>query len=378
MSQVKCPASHDGPVGQFEPSKQLEFLRCLLECSGHLILGFDMDGRFFTANSGAEILLGHRHDELIGRSVYDYVDASDHEKLQEYIEQLSKERNVFGNLSLKNKQNVQVPCDLCFLMWRDDKGQALGVVVTGQDVSSWNQLQEDLVRVDRLAEIGRMAAGIVHELKNPLSVINQAAGWAGVLVQDAKNMKDRDRDELIHTLKEVEEQTNRCKSITSKVLDYVRGTEPEKKDFDIKELLQQTIRYMEPELKFPPIEIVTFFSEESIMVDSVFQLLQQVFVNLLSNAIYAIREANKRDGRIEVSIESNNLWTTIFVTDNGMGIPKHKQDRIFDLFYTTKPSGKGTGLGLPISRNILYKLGGNLSFESKEDEGTTFIVTLPK
>ena len=378
VSDLKSFVSLEQSIENWDQARQASFIRCLFQSSGNIFFVLDFDGRFININKGAEILFGLGQSELIGRYIYEYVDESEKDKLTDYISCLSQEKDAFGKFSFMNAEGSLLTCKLCFHLWRDENNQDLGIVVTGQDVSSWSQFQEDLVQIDRLAEIGRMTAGIVHELKNPLSIINQAAGWAGVLVHDAKGMNDRDQEELFNTLKEVEEQTSRCKNITSKVLDFVRGTEPEKKHFDIQDLLHQTIKYMEPELRFPPIDVVTFFSKESIVVDSDFKLLQQVFVNLMSNAIYAIRDADKRDGTIEISIENKDAWTKIFVNDNGLGIPEHKQDKIFELFYTTKPVGKGTGLGLPISRNILYKLGGDLSFESKQNQGTSFIVTLPK
>ncbi len=375
---MKSLTSLDQPIENWEPSQQLSFFHCLLKTSGCLFLGFDLDGRFISVNKGAEMLFGFGRSELIGRYIFEYVDEPEKDKLKDYIFRLPQEKEIYGNLSFRDVKGELLTLSLHFQLWSDDNNKSLGIVVTGQDISSWNKFQEDLVQIDRLAELGRMTAGIVHELKNPLSIINQAAGWAGVLAQDAKEMNERDQTELLNSLKEVEGQTSRCKDITTKVLDFVRGTEPEKKHFDIQDLLQQTIKYMEPELRFPPIEVETSFSEESIIVDSDFKLLQQVFVNLISNAVYAIRDVNKRDGKIKISVENQETWTKIFVSDNGLGIPKHKQDKIFELFYTTKPTGKGTGLGLPISRNILYKLGGDLSFESYENQGTTFIITLSK
>jgi len=107
------------------------------------------------------------------------------------------------------------------------------------------------------------------------------------------------------------------------------------------------------------------------------RLLEQVFVNLIANAIHALLEKGGDDGRIEIGTLKNNSEIEISVGDNADGIPEEHQGKIFELFYTTKPSGKGTGLGLPISQNIVRNLGGEMTFESKVGAGTTFTVRIP-
>ncbi len=103
----------------------------------------------------------------------------------------------------------------------------------------------------------------------------------------------------------------------------------------------------------------------------------QVFVNLITNAIYAVKEKGTDQGRIDLKTSRAGPNMEIMISDNGTGIPEEAQKKIFDLFYTTKPSGKGTGLGIPICRNIIKKLGGEISVESQEGRGTTFNISIP-
>jgi two-component system NtrC family sensor kinase len=107
------------------------------------------------------------------------------------------------------------------------------------------------------------------------------------------------------------------------------------------------------------------------------KLLEQVFINLLSNAIYAIKQKGTCQGRIEIRTSKSGTNVEIVISDNGTGIPDEDREKIFDLFYTTKPTGKGTGLGMPICQNIVNKLGGDIIFESRVGEGTTFTVRIP-
>jgi two-component system NtrC family sensor kinase len=246
-----------------------------------------------------------------------------------------------------------------------------------RDITLWKKLQEDLIRVDRLAEIGRIASGIAHEINNPLAVINEIAGWAGTLVSDAGGLSREDRVELETAVKRISEQTGRCSSITHQLLDFARDSAPAKRSLDIHQLLNETIGFLKPDLKFKNIEIVPIFDEGLFEIHSDPKLLEQVFINLLSNAIYAIKQKGTCQGRIEIRTSKPGTNVEIVISDNGTGIPDEDREKIFDLFYTTKPTGKGTGLGMPICQNIVNKLGGDIIFESRVGEGTTFTVRIP-
>jgi signal transduction histidine kinase len=258
-----------------------------------------------------------------------------------------------------------------------DKNRQGYLCITGKK-STWDEYDEDFARIDRLAEMGRISAAIVHELKNPLSVISQAAGWGKTVLRDASGLEQNDREELTNVLQEVEKQTHRSWSIIQQVLDLVRESKPDKKEFSLKELLNTTLEYLSSEIKTPEIRIVPSFPANEMTVRSDYTLLQQVLMNLLSNAVHAIKEANQKDGRIDVVLEDLPTKIRIQIIDNGPGIPEKQQDKIFDLFYTTKPKGKGTGLGLAVSNRVAKRLGGSIQFESTPGQGTAFYLLLPK
>jgi C4-dicarboxylate-specific signal transduction histidine kinase len=239
------------------------------------------------------------------------------------------------------------------------------------------KFQEDLIRIDRLAEIGRTASGIVHEINNPLAVIGEIAGWIEVVVGDVKGLNQEDRDELETAVKHIIKQVKRCRNITRQLLSYVRDSEPTQSTLDAHELLKETVSFLNPELKHKDIEVVVDFMEGPLLLHSDKQMLEQVFVNLISNAIYAVKEKGEKGGRIVLKTSRDESMLEIRISDNGTGISEENQKQMYDLFFTTKPSGKGTGLGLPICQNIIKKLGGGFSFETEIGKGTTFIVKLP-
>ncbi|MGM0610569.1 MAG: PAS domain-containing sensor histidine kinase [Thermodesulfobacteriota bacterium] len=257
-------------------------------------------------------------------------------------------------------------------------GTKQGFLCISGKTTSWDDYDENFVRVDRLAEIGRMSAAVVHELKNPLSVISQAAGWGETVLRDAAGLDQNDRNELSNVLREVERQTSRSWSIIQQILDLVRESKPEHKKFSLRELVENTLEYLSSEIKTPAIKINPCFPAGELIVRSDYTLLQQVLMNLLSNAVHAIRETNKKDGRIDIIIENLPTKFRIGIIDNGPGIPGHMQDRIFDLFFTTKTKGKGTGLGLSVSKRLIKRLGGSIQFKSTPEKGTAFSLLIPK
>jgi C4-dicarboxylate-specific signal transduction histidine kinase len=236
---------------------------------------------------------------------------------------------------------------------------------------------KELVQAERLAEIGRIATGLAHEINNPVAAIREAAAWAGAVVVDAKGLGADDRQELEEIMEKIGAQTERCGNITHKLLGFARESRPSKSELDIHELLKETIAFLAPQLKHTNIKIDLAFAEGPLLVNSDPKLLEQVFVNLIGNAIHALLEKGGDDKYIELGTVRKDSEAEISVEDNAGGIPQEHQGKIFELFYTTKPPGKGTGLGLPISQNVVRSLGGEITFESKVGVGTTFRVRIP-
>ncbi|MFO7803554.1 MAG: PAS domain-containing sensor histidine kinase [Desulfovermiculus sp.] len=376
MTDSQALPQQDFPALHLSPSQLSGLLRGLCDCTNNLMCILDWEGKILDISPSGERMLGWDRDQMANAPLQSVMVGS--QNLDEMMDMAKSQGAVEKEVVFRHAQGHSVPCRLCLSLWTDDSGTGQGLLGVASDQSKWNKFQEDLVRIDRLAEMGRMAAAIVHDLKNPLSIINQAAGWGKVVVEDAQGLGSQDRDELSKTLHEIEEQTSRCRSITDQILDFVRESGPERKDIVLQGLIQDTLRYLDPELKYPPVEVTTDLPDTDVSVQSDYKLLQQVVVNILSNAIHAIRDNKEGSGRLHIALEEERGGGHIRITDNGPGIPESVQQRIFELFYTTKPEGKGTGLGLPICRRIMRRLGGMLWFESQSGTGTTFHISLPK
>jgi two-component system NtrC family sensor kinase len=341
-----------------------------------MIFSTDADGSLVSLSTGAEKVLGYSWLEVVGTPVKDF--AQDPASFADFMATCQREGSAAQlDVPFRDKSGSVVYCNVSLISLMNIESQRVGTVGICQDITRWKTLQEDLVHVDRLAEMGRIAAGVAHEINNPVAVINEASGWAEEVIRDAKGLSPEDRQELEDIVKKISLQTKRCRHVTHKLLDFARDSAPGKTEFDIHTLIGEAIDLLRPELKHTPIEIHLSFSEEPLLVKSDPRLLEQVFVNFITNAIHAVLEKQGDEGRIEIGTAKIDSEVEIHITDNGVGMSREVQEKIFDLFYTTKPPGKGTGLGLSICQNIIGNLGGRITLESEVGVGTTFTIWIP-
>jgi two-component system NtrC family sensor kinase len=235
---------------------------------------------------------------------------------------------------------------------------------------------EDLViQSSKMAALGKMAAGIAHEINNPLAVIGEKAGWMKDLLKKEDVAHSKNFQEFADSVAKIEHHINRAKKITHRLLSFGRRMEPVTEKVDVNQTLEDTIEFLINEARYRNIEIYTELAPELPRITSDSSQLQQVFLNIINNGIDAIG----KNGVIQIKTHHlvKNNRVAIEINDNGPGIPKHMLDKIFDPFFTTKEVGKGTGLGLSISYSIVEKLGGKMIVASEVGKGATFTIYLP-
>lgn len=225
---------------------------------------------------------------------------------------------------------------------------------------------------NKMASIGRMAAGVAHEINNPLAIINENAGLLKDLLAIEDKPLDRHRLERITT--SVLKAVDRCSTITHRLLGFAKRMEPRTEDIALDSLLEETLSLHGREANYRGIAVTFDVQQDLPMIHSDRGLLQQVFLNILTNAFAAVPD---NEGRINISLKREGENTVaVTISDNGPGIPKEHKEHIFEPFFSTK-GDYGTGLGLSITLGIVEKLGGRIEVDSEVGEGASFIVRLP-
>ncbi len=231
------------------------------------------------------------------------------------------------------------------------------------------------IQSSKMAALGKMAAGIAHEINNPLAVMAEMAGWMKDLLKMEDMAQSENFQEFTNAVSKIEYHVNRAKTVTHRLLGFARRMEPVSETVHLNQVLDETIDFLENDARYRNIDIQTDYTPDLPTITSDSSQLQQVFLNILNNGIDAIG----KDGEILIRTKyiAKNNALAVEITDNGPGIPKETLNKIFDPFFTTKEVGKGTGLGLSISYSIVEKLGGRIMVASEPGEGTTFTIYLP-
>ena len=232
-----------------------------------------------------------------------------------------------------------------------------------------------LTESHKLRAIGTLVAGVAHELNNPL---NNVMLTSALLQEEYGTLDDKAKLEMIGDLLN---ETERAQRIVRNLLDFARESETKVQPIRIEQTIEESIRLVGNQIKLAKVKVETEVPSDLPAVHGDAQMLKQVFVNLLLNAVEAMGPGTGRSERawIRVRVERDvrKAFLAVRVEDNGPGIPEHLVTRIFDPFFTTKQRRKGTGLGLSVSQGIVRKLGGHIEVESRVGAGTTFTVFLP-
>jgi len=250
-------------------------------------------------------------------------------------------------------------------------GEAFNHMVSSikqRDEQLQKQAQEEVMKSERLAMVGQLAAGIAHEINNPLGGILL---FSRLLLQKAPSeglMRDN--------LERIEKDAKRCQNIVQGLLDFARQREPKIETLELNDVLEKTINLFENQPLFHNIEIVKQYQADLPTIFADPAQIQQVFINIIMNAA----EAMDGKGVLTIATKSGDRdnYVEISFSDTGRGIPADELSRVFEPFFTTKGVGRGTGLGLSISYGIIQKHGGTIKVSSRLGQGSTFLIILPK
>lgn len=327
-------------------------------------------GLIATDNKGRIILYNRFSQELTGISEETALDGdstifTEMPELQSAFDESWKENEHFvqKEVQLVNSQGGSHTVQLNRMTIIDREEKFVGSLLIMQDLSQVKKLEEDLRRSERLAALGKMAAGVAHELRNPLSSIK---GLALVLQSkfSGKNQETETANILVHEV----ERLNRS---ISELLDYARPQKLQKDAVDLQKLLHKAVSLLCIDAEAAGVEMVTDFPEQLPVIPADEDKLKQVFLNLFLNGIQSMENG----GTLTIGTVKTDTSIQVVVTDTGCGIDDKNLDRVFDPYYTTKP--EGTGLGMAMSAKIVEEHGGTITLQSTKEKGTSVTVEIP-
>ncbi len=347
----------------------------ILERSADAIIGLDLDQRVRVWNRGAEELFGYKAAEALNRNVADLLSSGPSAE-QRYIAREVERRGAVVNLNTerKSKDGERIALSLTQTLIRDQDGEPFGYSLILRDTRDQKRLEEHLRRSERIAAVSVMAAGIAHELNNPIAVIGNRLECMEDEIR--QRCSDEDGDFLVRDLSVLREHVGRLGEVTRDLLSLARNQESNEWGLvALDNVAARLARVLERTFSSRNIGLDAEIAEGLPQVSGSEPAIETVCLNLLLNAA----DATPSGGKVTLTIRrsADRSAVEIIVDDTGSGVPEELRHRIFEPFFTTKTSGRGTGLGLAVCRSIIDRHDGEIWVEDRAHGGTRFVVSLP-
>lgn len=342
--------------------------RHLFEDSQDAIFICDMETRITDINEACIKLFDFkdRSEAISIESFYQFFwDTRDAALLFEVIQQKGFVKD--HEVSVVNRSGNHLIVLISASLRLDEQNRPCGVDWVLRDITEKNRLDNYLARTEKLASIGHLAAGVAHEINNPLGVINCYANLIGKSVApDSQEFQD---------IQIIQKHTQQCKSVVESLLNFAKISEPKKVLTDIHMCIEEILSVLAHQMQKAKIIAHREFTSNAPLVTMDNQKMKQVFMNFFMNAMQAMPGGGKII--VKTYLQKKDKILVIMVTDTGCGISENNINRIFEPFFTTKEAVKGTGLGLAVSYGIIKQHGGEIEVESAPEKGSTFTILLP-
>jgi two-component system NtrC family sensor kinase len=359
-----------------ESEMQQRFTEAIIDTLPLSLYAIDRDYRIVAWNRNRELgELGLPRGEVLGKNIFDVLTKQSRVLLEREFSRVFAtgeihriEQETFTGSGETNHWLIsKIP------MRADENDEVSHVITVGEDITARVKAHRAVARAEKLAAVGRLAAGVVHEINNPLATIAACAESLEKRIEEGAFSDSPDAEDLREYLGLIRDEAFRCKSITNGLLDFSRLRAGQRVPVDMSEVIKATARLVTHQQRGDNVQIVVEAAAGLPAVSGDVGQLQQAVVALATNAIDAMPEGGTLTLRA-IRTESRVL---VQVTDTGIGITPENMTKIFDPFFTTKDVGRGTGLGLAVCYGILSDHGGRLDVRSSLGTGTTFTITLP-
>jgi PAS domain S-box-containing protein len=352
-----------------------------LNIAGVIIIAINEKGLITLINKKGCEVLGYKEEEILGKNWFDLcVPEKARQKRNDTFSKVmageEKEEVDYENTIITKSGEERI------IAWHnttlvDDKGRIIGTLSSGEDITKRKETEVELIRSEKLASLGQLAASVAHEVNNPLAGILVYTALLLKKYQAKKLQTEETENQLLKMKKELE----RTSGIIRNLLDFSRQSDADMRPIEINKVVEAALLLVRHQISLENIKLELKLGQDLPLVLAGFDQIQQVLINLLLNATQAMPEGGKLS--IATSVAKNirigeSLKNTvrIDVTDTGVGIPKENRGKLFTPFFTTKEKGKGVGLGLPVVHGIIERHKGKIEVVSEVNRGTTFMIYL--
>ncbi len=345
-------------------------LAAIVESTDDAIIACDLNGLVTDWNPGAERLFGYSAQEVLGRTIAVLSPAAQRDDLEGILARIKQGDHVrIAEARRLTRSGTPIQVAITMSPLKDEHGNVVGVSKIARDTTEARRMQHRLSIADRMASIGTLAAGVAHEVNNPLAYVKTNIDFAVAAANELP-------PPIAEALTQAQEGIERIRVTVRDLKTFTRAEEETRKLVDVNRVLESSLSMAGNEIKHRARLVRELGDVGRVLMSEA--KLGQVLLNLLVNAAHAIGDGAPPDNSITVRTTDDGEHVTIAITDTGRGIPAADLPHIFEPFFTTKPVGEGTGLGLALCHSVITAAGGDLSVTSSVGQGTTVRVILPR
>ena len=376
---VRKPGHRPTESAPSQPAAGLrDYLEKIVDQANVLVIATDLAGRVVVWNKAMARLTGFPRETVVGRDFLPWLSEAAMPELAQIMKQVADGGDLSNcEVRLPSVSGTVVRAAFNVAIVRAEGGHPSAALAVGQDVTALRVLQNQVIHAEKLATVGQIAAGVAHEINNPLTSIQACVEAVLHKANLATQGRVPNQIELVDVerLKRIQDGAERIRRFTHDLVGYARPSRVEIERLDLNEVVEHALSFCEHIFAAAKATLDRDLAPNLPPVRAVRDQIMQVVTNLATNAAQAL---GAKGGTIRVrTFHDGEVTVGLAVTDTGGGIREEHRASIFDPFFTTKPAGSGTGLGLSVVRNIVYAHGGQITFQSKLGSGTTFLVTLP-